>query len=342
MAASRRNVSSKKKCGWRSLAVRLLAALIASGSAAGARAAEPSSFRIAEQAPCVCNLVFYVALDLDLFGQHGLRAELVKEPTPLTALLTGGAEMTIAAPTVAMLARVQGKDVRVLVTSQDRITQAIFVRDDFKVPAGSDWRTVANGLRGLKLGITVRGGSTDTNIRYLLTEAGLKPDEDVTILPLGLGPSVIAAMQSKQVDAVVSYQPLTQMMLGKKLGRMAIDFAAGQGPDALNQPFIVGIVENSYAAQHADVLERVVASTKQAIEFVRNPTNAETVQRIAGKYLQGMDDAALRALVDQAIPLLDPAYTKEDHEHVLTVLKKMDLLKHDVAYVDFITGQTPR
>lgn len=298
--------------------------------------------RIAEQAPCVCQLAFYVAVDEGIFAAHGIEASFVTEPTPLTGVLTGAAEMSMAAPGQAALAHTRDADVRVLVTAQSRLTQAVFVRPSVNLSDPSDWEQVAQDLRGHRIGITTRGGSTDTNLRYILSQAGLDPDNDVQIVPLGAGPSMVAGVEAGQVDAALSYQPLTATMLGRDLGTVAIDLAAGQGPAALDQPMTTGIVSGEFAADHPEAQGNIVAAMDEAVALMSDPANRERVMAVARDRLAGTDDATLTELLDQLEPLLRTTYTEQDHDHVIQLLVDSGLLDSAIPYDQMTTAETQR
>lgn len=332
---------------------RLMAVLVAaavglascgdgSGGSPSAGSGGATTVRIAEQAPCVCQLAFYVAVDEGIFAEHGIEASFVTEPTPLTGVLTGAAEMSMASPGQAALAHTRGADVRVLVTAQSRLTQAVFVRPDVSLSDPSDWQQVAQDLRGRRVGITTRGGSTDTNLRYILSQAGLDPDSDVQIVPLGAGPSMIAGVEAGQVEAALSYQPLTATMLARDLGMVAIDLAAGQGPAALDQPMTTGIVSGDLAADHPETLDDIVAAMDDAVELMSDPANREQVMAVARDRLAGTDDATLTELLDQLQPLLRTTYTEQDHDHVVQLLVDSELLESAIPYDQMTTAETQR
>lgn len=323
-------------------ALALVLAGCGNGDDAPSGSAGTITLRIAEQAPCACQLAFYVATDQGFFKGQGLEPSFVKEPTPLTGVLTNAAEMSMASPGQAALAKGKGADIRVVVTAQSRLTQALFVRTGVPLSDPSNWQKVVQDLKGKKIGITTRGGSTDTNLRFILSQAGLSPDTDVQIVPLGAGPSMIAGVQAGQVDAALSFQPLTATMLAQNLGTVAIDLAKGQGPASLDQPMTTGLVRGEWAQQNPDAVKKVAAATDEAMTFMKDPANRDRVLEIARQHLAGTNDETLHALLDQLEPLLRPTYTEEDNTRVNDVLVQSKLLNAPVAYDQMITAETPQ
>lgn len=63
-------------------------------------------------------------------------------------------------------------------------------------------------LKGMKIGVSAPGSSTHNLVKQLLTKAGLDPAKDVSIIGVGVGAGVIAAMKSGQIDAVSNVDPM--------------------------------------------------------------------------------------------------------------------------------------
>jgi NitT/TauT family transport system substrate-binding protein len=66
-------------------------------------------------------------------------------------------------------------------------------------------------LKGLKIGVSAPGSSTNMVINYVLAQGGLTP-EDVAIIGVGQGASVIAAMDQGRVDVISQTDPAVTML----------------------------------------------------------------------------------------------------------------------------------
>jgi sulfonate transport system substrate-binding protein len=62
-------------------------------------------------------------------------------------------------------------------------------------------------LRGLKIGVSAPGSSTNMILNYFIGKDGLKPS-DVSIIGVGLGATAITALKSGQIDAVSNTDPV--------------------------------------------------------------------------------------------------------------------------------------
>jgi len=67
-------------------------------------------------------------------------------------------------------------------------------------------------LKGLKVGVTAPGSSTNFLLNALLAKDGVKPTE-VSVIGVGAGPSAVAAMKSGQIDALVNLDPVISKLV---------------------------------------------------------------------------------------------------------------------------------
>src|SRR5487761_2169179 len=62
-------------------------------------------------------------------------------------------------------------------------------------------------LKGMKIGVSAPGSSTNNLVNQMLAKAGLKPT-DVSIVGVGTGAGAIAAIKSGQIDAISNVDPV--------------------------------------------------------------------------------------------------------------------------------------
>ncbi len=65
----------------------------------------------------------------------------------------------------------------------------------------------AKDLKGMKIGVSAPGSSTNNLVNQMLAKAGLKPT-DVSIVGVGTGAGAIAAIKSGQIDAISNVDPV--------------------------------------------------------------------------------------------------------------------------------------
>src|SRR5262245_52886271 len=62
-------------------------------------------------------------------------------------------------------------------------------------------------LRGLKVGVSAPGSSTNILFNYFISRDGLKPN-DVAVIGVGTGAGAIAALKNGQIDAISNADPI--------------------------------------------------------------------------------------------------------------------------------------
>src|SRR5881394_4176408 len=146
---------------------------------------------------------------LGYFKDEGLNVRISDFPggtRSLEAVVGGSADVVAGAyeHTINMQARRQNFQAFVLTGAAPQITVAISSKlaDKYKSP---------KDLKGLKVGVSAPGSSTNMVVNYLLAQGGLKPT-DVAIIGVGAGASVIAAMDQGRVDVVSQTDPAVTML----------------------------------------------------------------------------------------------------------------------------------
>ena len=86
-------------------------------------------------------------------------------------------------------------------------------------------------LRGMRVGVTGLGSSTDFLTEYLLVRSGLKLS-DVTPVPVGAGDTLIAALRHDQIQAAMTTEPTVSRLIGSGEARVLIDLRDVEGTTA--------------------------------------------------------------------------------------------------------------
>ena len=147
-----------------------------------------------------CCFPVYVAQHLKLFEKHGVEVELVYGTGIQVAniLISGSTDFGAFAIEHGVAVTSKGQDVKLLVVTLTRPPFSVIVRNEVPTPnAGKPYPQMLADLKGLKIGISTPGASTDVTLRFLLREAGLDPQKDVTIVPVGDPTTALAGTQER-------------------------------------------------------------------------------------------------------------------------------------------------
>jgi NitT/TauT family transport system substrate-binding protein len=161
-------------------------------------------------------------------------------------------------------------------------------------------------LRGLKIGASGAGSSTDFLIRYMAKRAGLSPERDFTVLFLAGGGPILAAFSQKRIDGFVLSSPTSDIAVMRYHGQLLIDMSRGELEDLRGYPSSTLVAKASWLKGRADLAERFLRAVAKADRMIHG--QSARAKQILRKRFDGVADevynAAWNANVD-AYPL-DP------------------------------------
>ncbi len=141
------------------------------------------------------HLPLWVAKDAGLFEKHGLNVEPVqiRGGSLITlAIITGNLPFSGAGAESVVAARAAGGDIVLLACPVDADPVYLITRPEFKTP---------QELKGHSSAVTRYGSTTHFYLRAALKHVGLNPDKDMTILQMGAGPEMVAALDRGVIAA---------------------------------------------------------------------------------------------------------------------------------------------
>jgi NitT/TauT family transport system substrate-binding protein len=141
------------------------------------------------------NLPVWVARDAGYFENYGLNVEPVqiRGGSLITlAIITGNLQFSGVGAESVVAARAAGGDVVLLACPVDADPVYLITRPEIKS---------ATELKGLASAVTRYGSTTHFYLRAALKHVGLNPDKDMTILQMGAGPEMVAALDSGRIAA---------------------------------------------------------------------------------------------------------------------------------------------
>jgi sulfonate transport system substrate-binding protein len=141
------------------------------------------------------NLPVWVARDAGYFERYGLDVEPVqiRGGSLITlAIITGNLQFSGVGAESVVAARAAGGDVVLLACPVDADPVYLITRPEIKSAAE---------LKGQASAVTRYGSTTHFYLRAALKHVGLDPDKDMTILQLGAGPEMVAALDAGRIAA---------------------------------------------------------------------------------------------------------------------------------------------
>ena len=268
-------------------AVLAVLGVIASGSAA-AQAPEKKKVTIAVGGK---NLFYYLPLSVaerqGYFKEEGLEVEIPNfagGSQALRALVGGSADMVSGAyeHTINMVAKKQPIKAVVLQAKYSSMVLVLPKDKAAKYHSGKD-------LKGMKIGVTAPGSSTNMFVNNLLAKDGLKPT-DVVIVGVGTGAGAVAAMEKGEIDALVNLDPVvTQLEATGKFVAVADSRTEKGMKDIYGGDYHASVIyiTEEFIQKNPNTVQAVVNAMVRANRWIAKATPQQIVDLMPDEYKAG-------------------------------------------------------
>ena len=276
----------------------------------------------------------YVAMDDGIFEEEGLDVEVVELQSGLdgvAAAVSGTVQYAdIGFDDLAVLVS-EGEDTLVMVHNLvGRVTLTLVMDSELAAEKGIDQDSpledIYASLEGLNIGVTSPGAATDKYMRYYLRQAGLDPDRDANIIAIGGGSSLLAALESDQIDAYHLSPPTPYVAAKEGFGTILIDGPAGDVP--LFSDFVyTGFAGNrQWAEDNPEAAAAFSTALRRGMEKVRAEPDVVAEQLLAHL---GTDDLEVtKQTLEALLPALseDGCFSATAIEDSLATMQEAEIL----------------
>lgn len=218
----------------------------------------------------------YVARAANLFADEGLDVEWIDvgSGTKQIASVMGGS--ALATPTglqTALGAAAGGADLVTVCNLFDRIAIQLVLNNAALakggIQPGMPLDERVRRLKGMRIGVTGVGSTTDTVVRTLLVSRKLDPQTYVTIQPLGSPPAMQAALESGVIDGAAISAPFPEITEMKKLGRIVADTMTDEIPEMRNVPYSGMVTTRRTLQSQPEAIAAMVRALTRAMALTR-------------------------------------------------------------------------
>jgi len=219
----------------------------------------------------------WVARETGIFNKYGLEVEpiLFRGGQVATQALVSGDPPIVNIGTVVQ-ATIQGHNIVLVAAVENKYDLIIFARPGI---------TQLEQLRGKRLGIT--GFNSSTHYAAIILARHLNAElKEFTLLPTGLDPERIAAVNSGYVDATLL--ATSAAPLARRAGLSELVQVGDLGVEVQGNGFATS---RAYIAANRDVVKSALKGFVEAIYFVY--ANKKETQRVFAKYMRTNDPAVL-------------------------------------------------
>ena len=211
-----------------------------------------------------------------IFRKHGLDVSLTlaQGNLPIQAIMAGSFDVGFVGTVPLIAAVLNGAPLKLTATMFNRILYGLAVSRDI---------TIGSQLKGKRVGISRVGTSSEMGARYAVSEVGLDPDRDVTMIQVGNSPERFTALRSGSIQGMAA-DPSDMIRAQREgfpilvdLTQSNIDFLQSgvvmterfmRDQDKTAIAFLRAYVEGlHYFKTHADESSRVAASMLRTTDF---------------------------------------------------------------------------
>ncbi len=244
----------------------------------------------------------YVARALNLFADEGLDVEWIDVGSGTKQVASVMGSSALATPLglqTAIAAATGGADLVCVSNLFDRIAMQLVLNNAALAKTGIvptmplDERI--RRLKGLRIGVTGVGSTTDTVIRTLLVARKLDPNGYLTIQPVGSPPAMQAALESGVIDGAVISAPFPEITESRKLGRVVADTMGTEIPEMRDVPYSGMVTTRRTIASQPDAIAAMVRALTRAMAITRKD-GAQVGQKVKALFPQ--TDPAIFALME--------------------------------------------
>jgi NitT/TauT family transport system substrate-binding protein len=292
---------------------------------AGAQAPEKTKITIGVGGkPLIYYLPLTIAERKGYFKQEGLDVEIQDFPggaKALQALLGGSVDIVSGAYEHTISQQAKGNAIEALVL-EGQYPGIVLALPTAKA---ASYKSPAD-LKGMKIGVTAPGSSTNMFVNILLAKVGLKPDA-VSIIGVGAGAGAVAIMKRGEIDALSNLDPVIAQLESDGTIKPVVDTRTPEGvKQVYGGAYAAGCIyaPPEWVQKNPKTAQAVVNAMVRALRFIQHASIDEVVAAVPPEYYS--DKALYKKALEENIATFrhDGFISKEAGEHVAHDLLTFD------------------
>ena len=234
------------------------------------------------------SLFYYLPLSIaeqkGYFKAEGLDVEIpdfAGGAKALQAMIGGSTDVVSGAYEHTITQQAKGQNIEALVL-QGKYAGIVLAMPKAKAAA---YKSPAD-LKGMKIGVTAPGSSTNMFVNILLARAGLKPDA-VSIIGVGAGAGAIAIMKRGEIDAVSNLDPVIATLEANGDAVAVVDTRTAAGMhEVYGDAYAAGCIYApvDFAKKYPNTAQAIVNAMVRALRFIQQSTPEQIVAAVPPEY----------------------------------------------------------
>jgi NitT/TauT family transport system substrate-binding protein len=192
----------------------------------------------------------------------------------------------------------------------------------------------------LIVGVTNPAALTAHLAHFVIRKAGYVPQKDVQVIPIGAGPTWLAAVENRKVDVALTAPPVPETAISRGHAIMFINNAKGEDP-SLSEFLMENLVARPETLKKdPDLVRRMVHALVKANKWAHGNSPEQVAEALKPTFAK-TDPAIHLAGVRAVVPAISPdgRTTEKSVQGTHEVLEVAGLLKKKVAYSDIVNNE---
>ena len=288
----------------------------------------------------------YVAQSRGFFADEKLDVEVTStggSGPDIRALIAGDVEFSFTSGDNVILAAQEGKRLLMVMSGLNKLFMNWAMhRQTAKTLGISESTPLAQkikSLKGLKVGVTTAGALSAHLAEYAIRRAGLKPQEDVQIIPVGSGASWLAALENRKVDVGVSSPPAPETAVSRGFALMLINNTSGGDPSIPEFLMENLVTRPEIVVRETDLVRRMARALLRANQWALK-SDSERVTAVIRPFMAATPPELLAAGIKSVLPVLsaDGRTTERSFQVTQKILDNGGIPKKRAVYAELVTN----
>ena len=261
----------------------------------------------------------------------------------IRALIAGDVDFSFTTGDNVILAQQEGKKLVMVMSGLNRlfINWAMHkeVAKSKGVTESMPLAEKIKALKGLTVGVTNPGALTAHLAAFVVRKAGYNPQQDVHIIPIGSGPTWLAALENRKVDVALTAPPVPDTAISRGYAMLLINNAKGEDPSVAEFLMENLIARPDTVAKDGDMIRRMVRALTRANQWALQ-NKPEQVADALKPSMTTIQPDLLLAGVQAVLPALskDGRISERSVQVTQDILEQAGILKKRIAIADVATN----
>lgn len=289
----------------------------------------------------------YIAQSKGFFAEEKLEPDITSTGgggPDIRALIAGDVEFSFTTGDNVILAQQEGKRLLMVMSGLNKVfINWAMHRETAKAKGVTESMPLAEkikALKGLTVGVTNPGALTAHLAAFVIRKAGYTPQQDVQIVPIGAGPTWLAALENRKVDVALTAPPVPETAISRGFAIMFINNAKGEDPSIPEFLMENLIARPETVAKDPDLVRRMVRALTRANRWALQ-NSPEQVADALKPFMAKTPPELLLAGAAAVLPALskDGRTSERSFQVTQDILEQAGILKKRVAYAELVTNE---